>query len=66
MFNASTVLFYVRNTLSAVSIKKIYKLLRRGKRTSQTECGEGQNFLGSYSLIKIRMGRVEGEEGVSF
>lgn len=34
-------------------------LLRGGKRTSETECAEGQNFLGSYSLIKIRMGKVE-------
>lgn len=33
---------------------------------NKSECGEGQNFLGSYCLIKIRMERVEGEEGMSF
>jgi len=47
--NTAGVLFFVRNTLSAGSIKKICQLLRRGKRTSEAECGEGQNFLGSYS-----------------
>jgi len=60
--NTAGVLFFVRNTLSAGSIKKICQLLRRGKRTSEAECGEGQNFLGSYSWSMNGAGGGEGKK----
>lgn len=44
--NAAAVLFYVRSTLSVVSIKKFCHLLERGKRTSETECGESKKVPG--------------------